>query len=245
MPSLLAAGRVPSSEIWAWHAHPEVWVLVGALAGLYIYAAKVIGPKVVPAGTPPVTRRQWLAFGAAMLAALVRVGLAGARHRRAVPVLRAHEPAPAAHAGHAAAVPPRHPALAGRPRARVGTGPAGGAAARAAGRRRRRLQRDGRLHPLAAGGGRGGRPRVGPLRPAPAGGDHRAPDVDAGVRSDRGVADQPARPDDLPLPHERGPHRARAPGSPSPPTRCTAPTTRRCGPSASARSTTSRPPASS
>jgi putative membrane protein len=67
MLSLLAAGRVPSSEIWAWHAHPEVWVLVGSLAGMYIYAAKVIGPKVVPAGTPAVTRRQWLAFAAAML----------------------------------------------------------------------------------------------------------------------------------------------------------------------------------
>ena len=41
-------------------------MLVGALAGLYIYAARVIGPKVVPAGTPPVTRRQWLAFAAAI-----------------------------------------------------------------------------------------------------------------------------------------------------------------------------------
>jgi putative membrane protein len=29
---------------------------------LYLYAARVSGPKVVPAGTPPVSRRQWLAF---------------------------------------------------------------------------------------------------------------------------------------------------------------------------------------
>jgi hypothetical protein len=59
-------GKVPSSEFWAWHAHPEVWLLVGSLAGLYIYAAKVIGPKVVPAGTPAVSRRQWYAFSAAI-----------------------------------------------------------------------------------------------------------------------------------------------------------------------------------
>jgi putative membrane protein len=66
MTSLLAAGRVTSSEVWKWHAHPEVWLLVGSLVGLYLYAAKVIGPKVVPAGTRAVTRRQWVAFVAAM-----------------------------------------------------------------------------------------------------------------------------------------------------------------------------------
>jgi putative membrane protein len=64
--TLLAAGRLPSSELWAWHAHPEVWGLVVALVGLYVYAVKAIGPKVVPAGTPVVTRRQWLAFAGAV-----------------------------------------------------------------------------------------------------------------------------------------------------------------------------------
>jgi putative membrane protein len=62
MDALLAVGRVPTSEVWKWHAHPEVWLLVASLAVLYIYAAKVIGPKVVPAGTRAVSRRQWLAF---------------------------------------------------------------------------------------------------------------------------------------------------------------------------------------
>jgi len=38
--------------------HPEVWLLIGGLTALYVYAARVIGPKAVPAGTPPVTRRQ-------------------------------------------------------------------------------------------------------------------------------------------------------------------------------------------
>ena len=42
-----------------WVPHPEVWLLVGGLVGCYVYAARVIGPKVVPAGTPAVTRSQW------------------------------------------------------------------------------------------------------------------------------------------------------------------------------------------
>src|SRR3954453_6016395 len=67
MDALLAVGRVPTSEVWKWHPHPEVWLLVASLAVLYIYAAKVIGPKVVPAGTRAVSRRQWLAFIGAMV----------------------------------------------------------------------------------------------------------------------------------------------------------------------------------
>src|SRR4051794_32447615 len=67
MDALLAVGRVPTSEVWKWHAHPEVWLLVASLAVLYVYAAKVIGPKVVPAGTRAVSRRQWLAFIGAMV----------------------------------------------------------------------------------------------------------------------------------------------------------------------------------
>ncbi|HEX2142722.1 MAG TPA: cytochrome c oxidase assembly protein, partial [Candidatus Limnocylindria bacterium] len=46
-----------------WVPHPEVWLLVGGLVGLYAYAARVIGPKVVPAGVPSVTRSQWRWFG--------------------------------------------------------------------------------------------------------------------------------------------------------------------------------------
>ncbi|HEY1278261.1 MAG TPA: cytochrome c oxidase assembly protein, partial [Acidimicrobiales bacterium] len=50
---------------WQWRPHPEVWVLVASIIGIGIYVARVIGPKVVPAGQRPVTRRQkgwfWLA----------------------------------------------------------------------------------------------------------------------------------------------------------------------------------------
>jgi putative membrane protein len=47
--------------------HPEVWLLVGGLVGLYTWAARVIGPKVVPAGTPAVTARQRTCFVAGIL----------------------------------------------------------------------------------------------------------------------------------------------------------------------------------
>ena len=46
MAGLLAAG---GTDFWRWVPHPEVWVLVGNLVGLYAYAARVIGPKAVPA----------------------------------------------------------------------------------------------------------------------------------------------------------------------------------------------------
>ena len=61
---MLAAADLPR-----WVGHPEVWVLVGGLSGLYVYAARVIGPKVVPAGAPAVTRGQkrWFAFGIVLL----------------------------------------------------------------------------------------------------------------------------------------------------------------------------------
>lgn len=55
-----------STQPWAFQWHPEVWVLVGFLIGAYVYMVRVIGPKAVPAGVPPVTKRNKLAFGAAM-----------------------------------------------------------------------------------------------------------------------------------------------------------------------------------
>ena len=45
-----------------WVPHPEVWVLVAGLIGLYAYAVRVIGPKAVRPGTPVVTRRQIACF---------------------------------------------------------------------------------------------------------------------------------------------------------------------------------------
>ena len=65
--SLLAATQ--DADFWRWVPHPEVWLLVGSVVGLYIWAARVIGPKVVPAGTPTVTRaqRRWFVLGAFLL----------------------------------------------------------------------------------------------------------------------------------------------------------------------------------
>jgi putative membrane protein len=51
-----------TADFFRFVPHPEVWVLVVALVVLYVYAARVIGPKVVPAGTPAVTRAQWSWF---------------------------------------------------------------------------------------------------------------------------------------------------------------------------------------
>lgn len=53
----------PFRFVW----HPEVWLLVGSLIGAYVYMVRAIGPHAVPAGQPPVSRRQWCYFGAAML----------------------------------------------------------------------------------------------------------------------------------------------------------------------------------
>jgi putative membrane protein len=54
---------------WQWVPHPEVWLLVVGLAVLYVYAARVIGPKVLPPGTPPVTpaQKRWFALGIVLL----------------------------------------------------------------------------------------------------------------------------------------------------------------------------------
>jgi putative membrane protein len=48
----------PSPDIWQFRAHPEVWFLVLGLAVAYIYTVRVIGPKMVPSGTPVITPRQ-------------------------------------------------------------------------------------------------------------------------------------------------------------------------------------------
>jgi putative membrane protein len=65
--SLLAAAR--GTDFWRWQPHPEVWLLVGGVVVLAIYALRVVGPKVVRAGTPVISRSQlaWLGLGAALL----------------------------------------------------------------------------------------------------------------------------------------------------------------------------------
>ena len=67
---MLAGATTPAySNPWEFHAHPEVWVLMLFLIGAYVYLVKVIGPKAVPAGTRPVSRRQitYFAIGIGLL----------------------------------------------------------------------------------------------------------------------------------------------------------------------------------
>lgn len=54
---------------WRWIPHPEVWVMIAVLVLLYLYATRIVGPKVVPAGEPIITRSQsrWYFSGLAVL----------------------------------------------------------------------------------------------------------------------------------------------------------------------------------
>ncbi len=52
----------------AWVPHPEVWLLVGAIAAAYTLAINLLGPRLAPKGTPVVTRLQLSAFSAGLLA---------------------------------------------------------------------------------------------------------------------------------------------------------------------------------
>jgi putative membrane protein len=63
------AQAVGNVDFWRWVPHPEVWLLVGGITVLYVYAVRTIGPKVVPAGTPVITRAQkrWFTFGIILL----------------------------------------------------------------------------------------------------------------------------------------------------------------------------------
>lgn len=56
-------------DAWRWQAHVEVWLLVGGLVGLAVYALRVVGPKVVAPGAPVIRRSQlaWLALGVVAL----------------------------------------------------------------------------------------------------------------------------------------------------------------------------------
>lgn len=57
----------PYPDPWRFQAHFEVWLLVGALVAGWVYAVRVIGPRVVPTGSPVVTVRQRRAFIGAIL----------------------------------------------------------------------------------------------------------------------------------------------------------------------------------
>ncbi len=51
-------------DAWDYELHPEVWLLVAAIVGLGVYAARSIGPMVTAEGTPAVTRLQKWCFAA-------------------------------------------------------------------------------------------------------------------------------------------------------------------------------------
>jgi putative membrane protein len=55
------------ADPWRWQPHPAVWLLVACILGLGLYATRVIGPKVVPAGVPVASRRQKGWFGLALV----------------------------------------------------------------------------------------------------------------------------------------------------------------------------------
>ena len=64
---MLAVGSSAEADFWRWVPHPEVWVLVGGLVGLYVYAARVIGPKAVRPGQPVLTPLNKACFVAGIL----------------------------------------------------------------------------------------------------------------------------------------------------------------------------------
>ena len=59
----MLAAVTPTAEVWRFQLHPEVWLLVLALGGLYGYAVRVVGPKAVGPGERVVTGRQLAAAG--------------------------------------------------------------------------------------------------------------------------------------------------------------------------------------
>ena len=64
---MLAQAQPVSVHPWAYQWHPEVWVLVAFLIGAFTYMVRVIGPRAVPDGVAPVTRRNKIAFVGAMI----------------------------------------------------------------------------------------------------------------------------------------------------------------------------------
>lgn len=53
---------------WAWHAHPDVWALVGLLLGSWVFAIRRLGPRWAVPGEAHVTGRQirWFVGGVAV-----------------------------------------------------------------------------------------------------------------------------------------------------------------------------------
>lgn len=58
---MTAARIIANDNPWRFQAHPEVWLIVFAIVASYIYAVRVIGPRVVGAD-PVISRRQGISF---------------------------------------------------------------------------------------------------------------------------------------------------------------------------------------
>jgi len=56
------------ADVWRYQPHPEVWALMVGAIFLAWYAVRVVGANAVPAGQPVVTRRNKVAYIAAVLA---------------------------------------------------------------------------------------------------------------------------------------------------------------------------------
>jgi putative membrane protein len=54
---------VRSGDPWAFHVHPDVFLVVATLVIAYIEALRRLGPRLVPAGSVIVTRKQRVQFG--------------------------------------------------------------------------------------------------------------------------------------------------------------------------------------
>lgn len=59
---MLVAEIERSTNVFEFQPHPEVWLLVAGIAAAYIYAVRVLGPRVVAPGQAVVTRRQVKCF---------------------------------------------------------------------------------------------------------------------------------------------------------------------------------------
>jgi putative membrane protein len=68
--ALLLAAAAASADVnpWAFHAHPDVWAVMLGLAGLYVWAVRVVGPRKVVPGEPVLTRKKAVLFGLGLLA---------------------------------------------------------------------------------------------------------------------------------------------------------------------------------
>jgi putative membrane protein len=49
---------VTDTNVWRFRAHPEVWLLMVSIIGSYVYAVRVVGPRLLGPGRPAVSRRQ-------------------------------------------------------------------------------------------------------------------------------------------------------------------------------------------